>query len=79
MPILECSSKKLNMGRKIVSRHKTVSRVLFLDYDHTPTVQGVLNMSTMAAGSHLNIVCMLCYVIAGHDKFMHIFLEDRIT
>lgn len=74
MPILECSSKKLNMGRKIVSRHKTVSRVMFLDYDHTPTVQVILNMSTMAAGSHHNTVCKLGYVIAGHDKFMHIYV-----
>lgn len=51
---------------------------MFLDYNHTPTVQVVINMSTMAAGSRLNSVCRLCYVIAGHDKFMHIFLESNI-
>lgn len=50
---------------------------MFLHYDHTPTVQVVLNMSTMAAGSRLNIVRGLCYVIAGHDKFMHIFFGKQ--
>lgn len=52
---------------------------MFLHYGyHTSTVQVVLNMSTMAAGRSLNIVCRLCFVIAGHDKIMHIFWENKL-